>query len=328
MSDSGRTDTQRIFRNLTVIALTFMVSLSAQVTLAQTAEPTAPAPTAPAPTAPAPTATEPTAPPTAPNSVGLLDGLSGLDLSKLLGTVLPNEIVMSAGLDRNPFSAALFDLIQYMRNNVDTRTPDDVLAGLPKYRRVEMFGTWVNENAPQDCYNTRAEVLLRDLDGKVKVSFTAANPCIVSKGEWHDPYSGKDFKLASAVQVDHVVPLKNAYRSGAHAWTRERRCHYANYLDDSMHLLSVSGHENMAKGDSGPEAYLPPDEGYVCEYIANWMRIKASWNLTFSSEEQAAIEKELRDHNCAVAGTRPPLSSIQKNRKSSSRQNEKCLLPQ
>lgn len=262
------------------------------------------------------------------DSIGLLEGLDSLDLTKLLGSVLPNELLIIGGLEKNPLRSALFDLVQYMRNNTDSRSPDEVLAVIPKYRRVEMFGTWVNEDAPDDCYNTRAEVLLRDLTSTSKPTFKPGNPCNVSKGQWLDPYSGDTFKIASAVQVDHVVPLKNAYRSGAHAWTQERRCHYANYLDDIQHLLAVSGHENMVKGDSGPEDYLPPDETYICAYLANWMRIKASWNLQFSADESMTIETELRDRGCASSNTRPKLSEIQKNRAGSTRMNAKCLFPQ
>ncbi len=335
MSDSRRTDTRRIFSWLIAA---FLTSASLGACSPPKAIPnsgsnsieTSSAPTVPAPPVleNAPTIPEPLLPSDETDSIGLLDGLDNLDLTKLLGSVLPNELVFIGGLEKNTFRSALFDLVQYMRNNTENRSPADVEAVIPKYRRVEMFGTWVNENAPQDCYNTRAEVLLRDLSGTAKPTFKPGNPCNVSKGQWHDPYSGDTFKIASAVQVDHVVPLKNAYITGAHNWSRERRCHFANYLDDSQHLLTVSGHENMSKSDSTPEHYLPSNAAYVCEYLTNWMRIKASWNLQFHASESLSIEKELRDRGCALAKTRPKLSEIQKNRAQSMRMNAKCLFPQ
>jgi hypothetical protein len=82
----------------------------------------------------------------------------------------------------------------------------------------------------------------------------------------------------------------------------------------------------MVKGASGPEDYLPPDETYVCSYLTNWMRIKASWGLQFSSDEASAINQDLKDHSCATAQTRPKLSDIQKNRASSMRMNIRCSL--
>ena len=108
---------------------------------------------------------------------------------------------------------------------------------------------------------TTNEVLLRDADPNESVQFTSRNKCMVYKAKWIDPFSGAQFKLANAIQVDHIVPLKAAYLSGAHAWNQNRRCRYANFMDDPTHLLSVSGHENMSKGDAGPERYLPPDTG-------------------------------------------------------------------
>ncbi len=247
-----------------------------------------------------------------------------LDLSGLLGTSVASEIVLPSGFHLNPLSAAVFDLVQYMRNNVDTRTPEEVLAAIPKYRRIEMFGTWVNETAPADCYNTRAEVLLRDAVPGSAIAFSPTNPCQVARGEWSDPYSGADFKLASAVQIDHVVPLKNAYRSGAYAWSNEQRCHFANFLGDPKHLMAVSGRENMSKGDSGPERYLPPNSAYLCSYLSNWVRIKAVWNLSFSQDEQHAVAVSLQNNNCSIQSTQITLPEIQRSRAMTMALNSKC----
>lgn len=257
----------------------------------------------------------------------LWQGGYGLNAESLLNSVSPGELIINGNLTRNVLASALFDLVKYMKNNVDPRSESEILAQIPRYKRVEMFGTWVNEDAPNNCYNTRAEVLIRDAKPGAKVSFATANPCLVAKGEWADPYSATTYKLANAVQVDHVVPLKNAYRSGAYAWNQERRCHYTNYLADTNHLLAVSGHENMAKSDGSPETYLPPNPEYVCSYIANWMRIKAVWNLGYTNNEKNAIETALQNYGCAVAETRLPLRDIQKSRTTTLRMNIKCVPP-
>jgi 5-methylcytosine-specific restriction endonuclease McrA len=238
---------------------------------------------------------------------------------------LNSEISPGTDFTVSPLASATFDLLQYMQNNVELRTEEELMAAIPKYNRVEMFGGWVNENSPEDCLNTRAEVLMRDATSVDTIKFSAQNPCQVSKGEWNDPYSGKTFKLAKAVQIDHVVPLKNAYKSGAHKWSKHRRCHYANYLREENHLIAVSGHENMSKGDSGPERYLPPNEEYMCEYLHNWLKIKATWTLGFSANEATAVLEALETYQCSSSTTKMPLPKIQNSRLGTNRMNIKCI---
>lgn len=257
-------------------------------------------------------------PPARPTSFELFD------IVKQLQALRVGEVIWVGGYTRNPLSRALFDLVQYMRNNVQIKTPDEVMASVPPYRRGD-FGIWVNEDGPSNCYNTRAEVLIRDATLSGALKFDSLNPCKITRGQWNDPYTGTDFKLASAVQVDHVVPLKNAYRSGGHAWTKDRRCHYGNFLRDTGHLLSVSGRENMSKGESGPENYIPPNSAYTCAYLANWMRIKAVWNLDFSREESIAIEKSLRNSGCASGSTTLTLKDIVETRRQTLTTNVKCV---
>lgn len=258
----------------------------------------------------------------------LFYGLSGLNPGKLLRDAhsgLNSEVRLGAEFTFAPLASAAFDLIQYMRNNVDGRTEEELLAAIPKYNRVEMFGGWVNENSADNCLNTRAEVLIRDATSADKIKFSPHNPCQVFNGEWNDPYSGNTYKLARAVQIDHVVPLKNAYKSGAYQWTKDRRCHYSNYLRDDHHLLAVSGHENMSKGDAGPERYLPPNKEYVCEYVHNWLKIKAAWSLAFSPKEALAVLETLETYQCTANTTRISLSKIQNSRRGTVRMNIKCI---
>ncbi len=218
----------------------------------------------------------------------------------------------------------LFDLLQYMQQNTSPRSREDLLSALPKYDRVELFGGWINEDSPADCYNTRAEVLLRDADPNESVQFTSRNKCMVYKAKWIDPFSGAQFKLANAIQVDHIVPLKAAYLSGAHAWNQNRRCRYANFMDDPTHLLSVSGHENMSKGDAGPERYLPPDTRFTCKYLHIWMKVKAVWGLEYPAEEAAAIQQALAANKCPASATSMPVQDHQNLRAESLRPIAKC----
>lgn len=155
----------------------------------------------------------------------------------------------------------------------------------------DLFGDWID--ADHDCQNTRAEVLITE--SQVPVTFTTPSGCTVATGQWVDPWSGTVSTSASALDVDHTVPLANAWRSGAWAWTPERRVEYANDLADADHLIGIPLGENRAKGDDGPEAWKPPDPGAWCRYARVWTDIKARWGLTATAAEWSAV--------LAMAGT-------------------------
>lgn len=152
-----------------------------------------------------------------------------------------------------------------------------------------LYKHWID--ADGDCQDTRAEVLTRD--SKSPTLFSDARDCQVGKGDWLDPYTGKRFGEAGQLDIDHMVPLKNAHESGAWAWTPEKKALYANYLDDIHHLLAVSKSENRRKGDRGPDRYLPPNTSYQCEYVRNWVKVKEDWELEMTDDEGKAVDRVL-----------------------------------
>ena len=150
------------------------------------------------------------------------------------------------------------------------------------YKR-SLYTHWVD--ADRDCQNTRTEVLIRD-SFSVKLS---KDGCKVLTGVWLDPYTGNLYTDPKALDVDHVVPLKNAHDSGAHSWSKEKRRQYANYMGYADHLLAVSAVENRRKGARGPDGYLPPNPAYLCSYIKIWSSIKVSWDLAVTDSERQVI---------------------------------------
>lgn len=164
------------------------------------------------------------------------------------------------------------------------------------YNRKKHFGTWIVDSSLGGCYNTRARVLMRD--SQTQVTYSSSNKCVVESGRWLDPYTGNTFTSTDDLQIDHVVPLKHAYLSGAWKWQKNKRCLYANFLADDFHLRSVSGHENMKKGDMSPSGYLPPDSRDVCGYVTDWLKIKMIWNLILVPTEIAGIQKAIQDNHC------------------------------
>jgi hypothetical protein len=158
---------------------------------------------------------------------------------------------------------------------------------------------WVD--ADRDCENTRDEVLIRDAVGKVETTHGASR-CRVTGGTWTDPYSGTTLSDPSKIDVDHMVPLKNAHNSGAWAWSAQRKQDYANFLDDPVHLIAVSASENRRKGDKGPDRYLPPSTDYQCQYVQDWLDVKYAWGLNIPDSERAAVDSVLRECPAITGG--------------------------
>jgi hypothetical protein len=176
---------------------------------------------------------------------------------------------------------------------------DHIKESFPKpaipYNRKNQFGTWIQDQVNHTCLNTRGLVLIRDSLSSVTY---AASGCSVSRGDWNDPYSDQHFTSASEIQIDHFVPLKNAYMTGAHEWTYLKRCQYANYIGNAFHLIAVSGTENMKKSDSSPSQYVPPNQDYVCAYLKQWLEVKTIWTLRVTPKEADALKAKVASHNC------------------------------
>jgi hypothetical protein len=96
-------------------------------------------------------------------------------------------------------------------------------------------------------------------------------------------YTGETFTLASDVDVDHVVPLAHAHRSGGYAWTRNQRRAFAN---DPLNLLVVDDSTNQAKSDKAPDDWMPPRKEYWCEYVDRWQRVKKKYELSYTVAER------------------------------------------
>ena len=151
---------------------------------------------------------------------------------------------------------------------------------------------WIDEDG--DCQDTRNEVLLAET--LADVSYHSHRRCRVDSGQWFAPYSGVPCAVPGELDIDHMVPLATAHRSGAWQWSPERKRLYANHLDDPNHLIAVTARANRskgAKGAKGPEEWKPPDSSYWCRYAVDWITIKYSWDLTATPEEFAALDEML-----------------------------------
>jgi len=142
--------------------------------------------------------------------------------------------------------------------------------------------------------DTRNDVLRRDLTAYVLKPGT--NGCLVLSGALHDPFTGTTIAFvrgqstSSAVQIDHVVPLSDAWQKGAQQWSTPRRTAFAN---DLLNLLAVDGLTNQRKSDGDAATWLPPNKAYRCPYAARQIAVKAKYGLWVTSAERDALARIL-----------------------------------
>ncbi|MER6499196.1 HNH endonuclease family protein [Streptomyces sp. NPDC001455] len=154
---------------------------------------------------------------------------------------------------------------------------------VPGYSRSK-FPHWITQHGTCD---TREVVLQRDGQDVVQDA-----QCRAVSGTWYSEYDGKTVASASGIDIDHIVPLKEAWRSGASEWSTGERRAFANYLTHSQ-LIAVSAGSNRAKGDKDPGNWLPPLQSYHCTYSRAWISVKADYGLTANPAEVDALSRML-----------------------------------
>lgn len=159
------------------------------------------------------------------------------------------------------------------------------------YSRAKFGPAWTDDVDVEGGHNgcdTRDDILRRDM-----TSISTANRCVVLGGTLADPYTGQVIRFhrgqetSSQVQIDHVVPLGNAWVSGAENWPLERREQIAN---DPLNLLAVDGKTNMSKGDKNAAQWLPPNQSFRCVYVKTQVEVKNKYRLTVTSAEKKVME--------------------------------------
>ena len=148
----------------------------------------------------------------------------------------------------------------------------------------DLFPHWITQSGACD---TRETVLKRDGSGVVTNS-----SCAATSGSWYSPYDGATWSAASDVDIDHVVPLSEAWKSGANAWTTAKRQQFANDLSRPQ-LIAVTDNVNQSKGDQDPATWQPSLSSFRCTYARAWIQVKWYYNLSVDSAEKSALNSML-----------------------------------
>ena len=158
------------------------------------------------------------------------------------------------------------------------------------YAREQFGSAWADVD--RNGCDTRNDVLNRDLRDRQWRPGT--HQCVVVAGRLIDPYTGQALEFAkadaSAVQIDHVVSLSDAWQKGAASWDDDRRRSFAN---DPLNLLAVDGPTNASKSDGDTATWLPPDRSYRCRFVARQVAVKAQWHLWVTQAERDAMARVL-----------------------------------
>ncbi|MFE1366336.1 HNH endonuclease family protein [Streptomyces anulatus] len=148
----------------------------------------------------------------------------------------------------------------------------------------DKFPHWTTQSG---ACNTREVVLKRD-----GTNVQQDSSCAAVSGSWFSPYDGATWSAASDVDIDHMVPLAEAWRSGASSWTTAQRQSFANDLTRPQ-LIAVTDNVNQSKGDQDPAEWMPPTSSYKCTYVRAWVHVKKHYNLTVDSAEKSALQSAL-----------------------------------
>ena len=150
------------------------------------------------------------------------------------------------------------------------------------YDRDNDYNTW--KDWDNDCQSNRHEVLIDEHDSStgVGLTYTSDTNCMVATGRWYDQYTNQYLSLATEAAVRHFVPLSESHRSGAWAWSRERKTIYANTLNvpEQLNVSQVGVSQD-------PSGYIPENE--KCNYLKNWVKVKSIYRLGINNSEEEAI---------------------------------------
>ena len=206
--------------------------------------------------------------------VGLWHNISGRGLPPIpppLGSASSVEETAATGLRGS--APLVIEILEELVVNPEQRSGYD----------RKLFDHWSDLDG--DGCDTRREVLLRD--SRVEAVLDPNRTCWVVSGLWYSYYDDEWVQGPSSLDIDHLVPLAEAWDSGAHSWSDDRREAFAN---DEGALVAVTSKSNRSKGAADPAEWMPPNGDFECPYVAAWIATKARWSLSVDQREAAFLQ--------------------------------------
>jgi hypothetical protein len=202
--------------------------------------------------------------------VSILAALSGL----IASVALFNAPTASAALPTPVSGATARSYLAALTVTTEDRTGYD----------RDLFNHWITISGT--C-NTRETVLKRD-----GTSVVTSSACAATSGSWYSPYDGATWTAAADLDIDHLVPLAEAWDSGADGWTSTQRQNFANDLTRPQ-LIAVTDNVNQSKSDQDPAEWMPSRTAYRCTYVRAWVQVKYYYDLSVDSAEKSALTSSL-----------------------------------
>jgi hypothetical protein len=188
--------------------------------------------------------------------------------------------------------------VKSMLNSLSVQ--DEVSAG---YLRSK-FRLWIDVD--KDSCNTRNEVLISESKEAVKLG----SKCTLKSGTWTSKYDNVQVSNAKDLDIDHMVPLKEAWQSGANNWNEATRTAFANDLGFAGSLIAVTAKSNRSKGEKDPNLWMPSQKNYRCEYISNWIAVKYRWSLSIDESEKNFLVLEVKNCGSKANVVAPKLAIV------------------
>ncbi|MFE2555876.1 HNH endonuclease [Streptomyces sp. NBC_00090] len=156
----------------------------------------------------------------------------------------------------------------------------------PDGYKATAFRHWNQGLDPADGCDTSSEVLISEAQDAPK----SGAKCALSGGRWTSSYDGQSVTDPTALRVDHLVALEEAWQSGASGWTAARREQYANDQGAAATLVAVTARSQKEKAGRDPAEWVPTDAGRYCPYVGAWVSTKLRWGLSADKDEVEALK--------------------------------------
>ena len=203
--------------------------------------------------------------------------------STTTSTVLPNDASTSTSIALPVETLPVVTQPPVPSDPVGLRIEPEYVGG---YNR-DLFADWYD--ADRNGCNTRKEVLIAESLDSVQIG----SGCSISGGRWFSIYDNVETTDSSKFDIDHMVPLSEAWDSGAWNWNADQRKYFANDLDQPFFLIAVTASSNRSKSDRDPAEWMPPNANYHCEYVRIWIEIKRAWDLSVDQAEHDYLARKL-----------------------------------